>query len=148
MDPSETDLTREEVLLLVAEGGGDGLYRFDAIRAMKGCFLVSQRGRSSWRDLFAFSPYDYGPFDSGVYAARDQLISQGLIITTPGQYPGYAVTEAGQARCRELETADPEAATWLRKIGRWTTSRSFGELLREVYSEFPEYATRSIARIG
>jgi hypothetical protein len=38
---------------------------------MKGCFLVSQRGRADWRTLFNFKPYDYGPFDRGVYAARD-----------------------------------------------------------------------------
>lgn len=141
-------LSREDILLLIAEGGEHGPYPFDAIRAMKGCFLVSQRGRSAWRNQFSFRPYDYGPFDPAVYRTRDQLIADGLLAETPGQYPGYVVTDVGRARCQRLEADDYAAAEWLRKIGRWTTSRSFGELLREVYAKFPKYATRSIARVG
>lgn len=144
----ETSPNREDFLLLIAEGAEGGTYPFDAIRAVKGCFLVAERGRPAWRQQFSFRPYDYGPFDPGVYRARDQLLAEGLLAETAGQYPGYTVTEAGRARCQQLEAEDSAGAAWLRKIGRWTTSRAFGELLRQVYAAFPEYATQSIARVG
>src|SRR3954454_13478882 len=50
-----------ESVLLLALGAEEGSYSFDAIRAMKGSFIVSRRGRESWRGLFHFRPYDYGP---------------------------------------------------------------------------------------
>jgi uncharacterized protein YwgA len=34
----------------------------DRIRVQKGVFLLEQRGPSSWRSLYTFSPYDWGPF--------------------------------------------------------------------------------------
>lgn len=146
-EPTETRVGRDDLLLLMTKGAEAGSYPFDAIRAMKSAFLVSQNGRQEWRALFDFRPYDYGPFDQSVYTARDGLVARGLIAVNPGRYPSYSLTDEGQARAAHLEQVIP-SADWLEQVGHWASSRSFAQLLREVYAQFPEYATRSIARVN
>lgn len=139
---------RDDLLLLMAKGAENGTYPFDAIRAMKSSFIVSQRGLTEWRELFDFRPYDYGPFDASVYRSRDSLVAQGLLQVQAGNYDATCLTEAGQGRVKELEDQLGPSADWLKRIGHWASSRSFAQLLREVYSEYPDFAARSIARIG
>lgn len=149
---SESDknvVGRDDLLLLMAKGAEDGSYPFDAIRAMKSAFLVSERGSPEWRPLYNFRPYDYGPFDSSVYVSRDALIAQGLLEERPGNYPSYLLTPAGHARASDLaELMGSASAGWLEGIGKWASSRSFAQLLREVYAEFPQFASRSIAHVS
>jgi hypothetical protein len=143
----ETSPTREDALLLIAEGA-TGPYNLDPIRLMKGAFLVSQIGPEDWRDLFAFGPYHYGPFDSSVYRARDALIESDLLRATPdGRYDKYEVTEAGKARIAELEASmGLPVPNWMRGVGQWVTGRSFSELLNQIYKRYPEFAKRSVVR--
>ncbi|MEX2557810.1 MAG: hypothetical protein WEB06_19540 [Actinomycetota bacterium] len=137
----------EDVVLLIA-AGATGPFEFDPIRLMKGAFLVSQRGPSEWRSYFDFSPYSYGPFDSGVYVLRDQLLTRGLLRAEQhGRYESYTLSEAGKARVAELHDALPkQTRDWVSSIGSYVTSKSFSRLLREIYAAFPEYATRSVVR--
>lgn len=138
-------MNQQAVLLLIASGS-TGSYQLDSIRLMKGAFLASQRGDDSWRGLFDFRPYDYGPFDASVYRARDSLIARGYLRSlTESRYDTYELTDAGRARVAELEHEEGTAATaWLRHMGEYVTSRSFGQLLREVYAAYPAYAERSV----
>jgi hypothetical protein len=139
---------RQDIMLLIADGA-DGSYPLDPIRLMKGCFIVDQIGPAEWKGLFAFEPYDYGPFDSSVYRARDALVGKDLLLRYPaGRYSQYAISEAGRERAAMLASSmDKPAADWLRNIGHWVTSKSFTELLREIYERFPDYATKSIAHV-
>jgi hypothetical protein len=141
------EIRGEDVILLVASGATDA-FEFDPIRLMKGAFLVSQYGPVEWRDFFDFQPYSYGPFDAGVYVMRDTLLAEGLLRTEKhGRYESYALTEAGEKRITELRQAIPkESADWLASVGSYVTSKSFSRLLREIYSAFPEFATRSVMR--
>lgn len=140
---------RQDILLLIADGA-DGKFPLDPIRLMKGCFLVAEIGPDEWKGLFEFSAYDYGPFDPSVYRARDALLGKGLLIDLPaGRYNHYRITDAGRTRAAATaEKLDQPLAEWLRNIGHWVTSKSFNDLLREVYERFPNYATRSIANIS
>jgi hypothetical protein len=148
-ESGENTVGRDDLLLLMAKGAEDGSYPFDAIRAMKSAFLVSERGLPEWQLLYNFRPYDYGPFDSSVYVSRDVLVAGGLLEERPGNYPSYRLTEAGHARAREIaERMGSASAAWLEGIGKWASSRSFAQLLREVYAEFPQFASRSIARVS
>jgi uncharacterized protein len=142
--PGTTD--RDDLLLVIAKGAEDAPYPFDAIRTMKSAFIVSQRGLPEWGALFDFQPYDYGPFDAAVYRSRDFLLGQGL-LERAGGYDACVLTDAGQHRVEEIEAGLGESAEWLKRIGWWASSRSFAQLLREVYAEYPDYAARSIARI-
>jgi hypothetical protein len=148
-ESGENTVGRDDLLLLMAKGAENGSYPFDAIRAMKSAFLVSERGLPEWRSLYNFRPYDYGPFDSSVYVSQDVLVGQGLLEVKAGHYPSYRLTEAGNARARELAgQMGAASADWLEGIGKWASSRSFAQLLREVYAEFPQFASRSIARVS
>jgi len=135
-------------LLLAISLGANGPYDLDPIRVMKGAFLISQRGRPAWRELFNFQPYDYGPFDQSVYRARDQLVAAGYWEPHPrGRYDAYALTDEGRRRAGELEL-DAAGVDWLKRIGSYVTSRSFAQLLREIYQAYPNYAARSIANLA
>jgi hypothetical protein len=140
---------RQDIMLLIADGA-DGPYPLDPIRLMKGCFIVDQIGPAEWGHLFDFEPYDYGPFDSSVYRARDALVGKDLLLRQPaGRYSQYEITEAGRERAAEIAAGlDEPIAQWLRSIGHWVTSKSFTDLLREIYERFPDYATKSIARVA
>lgn len=144
----EKALDRDNLLLLIAKGAEDGPYPFDAIRTMKSAFIVSQRGLPEWRRLFDFQPYDYGPFDSSVYRSRDSLVSHGLLELESSRYDACRLTGTGQERVRELEEQLGKDADWLKQIGHWASSRSFAQLLREVYAEYPNFAAKSVARIA
>ena len=138
-------LNADDILLIIADGSS-GRFALDPIRLMKGAFLAWQQGPDEWDELFDFRPYDYGPFDASVYRARDDLIRAGLLdVTRHGRYDRYSVTPNGAARAQALKRAMPsEIADWLTRIGSYVTSLSFADLLREIYSAFPEFATRSV----
>jgi uncharacterized protein len=142
-----TALSQDDVLLLIADGASGG-YPLDPIRLMKGGFIVSQIGAEAWRPLFNFRPYHYGPFDSSVYGATDRLVAGGLLAATPaGRHNTYAVTDAGHEHASELEKLVGEpAAGWLRSIGSYVTSRSFADLLKEIYETYPDFAVNSRVR--
>lgn len=141
------EIRGEDVILLIASGA-TGAFEFDPIRLMKGAFLVAQRGPTEWRDYFGFEPYSFGPFDSGVYVMRDNLLTQGLLRAKKhGRYESYALTDAGRARVAELKSATPrQTVDWTASVGSYVTSKSFSRLLREIYGAFPEFATRSVMR--
>jgi hypothetical protein len=142
-------LDREGIILLLA-AGAQGPFALDPIRTMKGCFIVSQRGRPEWRSLFQFEAYDYGPFDRSVYVARDALIARGdVAVDSSGRYESYSLTDAGSAAAERMaSTLDSAEAEWLHSVGRYVCSKSFSALLTEIYGRFPAFATRSVARLS
>ncbi len=113
---------------------------------MKGAFLVVERGRPEWKQLFDFEAYDYGPFDRRLYDARDELVCTGLLDVTPGRYEQYTVSAAGDQRVADLTKHLGSDAEWIRQIGHYVTTRSFSRLLGEIYSAYPEYQERSVFR--
>lgn len=135
-------LAQEDVLLLLV-AGADGPYAIDPVRLMKGAFLVVERGRAEWKSLFHFEAYDYGPFDPRVYDARDTLIRRGLLDVIPGRYETYLLTDTGGDRVKELSRALGDDFEWLLRIGRYVSTRSFAQLLEEIYSEYPKYREHS-----
>ncbi len=137
----------EDLILLLADGA-EGPYDLDPVRVMKGCFIISQAGRPAWRTLFQFRPYDYGPFDTRVYNARDALLSDGLLrADRSGRYDSYTLTDDGEARISEItEELGQHDADWVRSIGRYVTSKSFSKLLDEIYIRWPDFTTQSVHR--
>jgi hypothetical protein len=141
-------VTREDLVLVLADGAEGGSYPFDPVRLMKASFVTAMAGREGWRSLFHFRPYDYGPFDAGVYRARDELVAQGLLDRSRrGRYDAYTLTDAGHARVAAIEDElGGDDIRWLRRVGSWVASKSFNRLLEEIYRKWPEYATQSVIR--
>lgn len=141
-------LDRQDIVLLLAEGAEGGRHPFDPIRVMKGSFTVAMLGTPEMKAQFDFRPYDYGPFDASVYRARDALLGRGLLSSDrTGRYSSYSLTERGREHAATLRAELPDGqAEWLRQIGRWVSSKSFNDLLEEIYARFPEYAVRSKLR--
>jgi hypothetical protein len=138
-------ITREDLVLATAAGAA-GPYQLDPIRLMKACFLISQRGRADWKAQFDFRPYSFGPFDAGVYRARDALLARGLLVADrSGRYPAYSLSDEGHEEVARLrEVIGDDNADWLARIGAYVTAKSFSELLDEVYATFPKFAVRSV----
>lgn len=113
----------------------------------KGVFLLQMGGPETWRRLFSFHPYDWGPYSRQLSSRVSGLQTEGLLdvdpVTTTG-YPAYRTTTAGEEAARSIQR-ELTATEWefIRRVRRFVTTRSFTQLLRDVYKAFPEYATAS-----
>jgi hypothetical protein len=143
-------LNRSDLALVMmsqlASGAGEQ-YPLDRIRIQKAMFLLTRRGNPDWRELFKYRPYNWGPYSSQLAADMDSLVRQGLVEVEEvrgNQYPRYRTTAAGEARVATIWPAlqGPER-DFLRSVRSYVTGRSFTQLLREVYAEYPEFAVAS-----
>ena len=97
---------------------------------------------------FAFSPYDYGPFDRSVYFALEALEDEDLVtIDRSAVYRTYTATRRGQAKGQVLFDALPnDAKKYVRQLSEFVRSVSFNELVSAVYHAYPEMRTNSVFR--
>ncbi len=146
--PPRSALDRPDWLLLLLDRdalGASGPEELDPVRIQKGTFLLSKRGPA--RELYDFSPYDWGPFSSAIYADLAALARQGYLSehAVPGRtWSTYRVTSRGHERAAGIATQiGPGAVGWLRQAREFLTTRSFAQLLRDVYAMYPDYAVNS-----
>ena len=117
----------------------------DPVRIQKGMFLLSERGPA--RGLYNFRAYDWGPFSSAIYADLDALTQRGYLDESRMRgrtWSTYRVTARGHELA--VEKAGRVGSTtvgWLRKAREFLTTRSFAQLLRDIYAEYPNYAVNS-----
>ena len=125
--------------------GASGPDELDPVRIQKGMFLLAQRGPR--RGIYAFQAYDWGPFSSAIYADLASLTRQGYLVEekVPGRtWSTYRVTARGHERASATAAQVGEVATsWLRQAREFLTTRSFAQLLREIYALYPDYAVNS-----
>lgn len=144
---SNVDRRALPVLLASARSVGDDESQpLDRLRMQKGVFLVTQRGPEAWRPLYRFSPYNWGPYSSDLASDLTALVfPESLLATdTSGKYPAYRTTERGEAWLElQISTAPTAYQDFVRSIRKFVTTRTFSQLLRDVYSAYPAYATRS-----
>jgi hypothetical protein len=139
---------RSDWLLLLVDGdalGATGPPELDPIRIQKGMFLLSNRGPA--RELYRFRPYDWGPFSADVYADLDRLTERGHLdrSVVPGRtWFKYRVTVRGDELARSIASSlGAETVGWLKAVREYLTTRTFAQLLREIYAEYPDYAMNS-----
>jgi uncharacterized protein YwgA len=130
----------------LASSAGEA-YPFDRIRIQKAIFLLTQRGSPVWRELYRYKPYNWGPYSSQLASDMDSMVSQGLVEVeevSGSQYPRYGTTTAGEAHATMVwSTLQRTERDFVRSVRSYVTGRSFTQLLREVYAEYPEFATAS-----
>jgi hypothetical protein len=101
--------------------------------------------------LFAFSPYDYGPFDSDVYHELTALQRLGLVtIEAAGPSAGrrrYAVTAEGErVGTSQLAELPAGASDYIRRVSQWVRSLSFAQLVGAIYKAYPAMRANSVFR--
>jgi uncharacterized protein len=130
---------------LAAEPGEP--YPLDRIRMQKAVFLLVQRGKSDWRTLYRFEPYNWGPYSSQLASDIRGLVREGLleIEQAPGsRYGRYRTTHRGEMEARTAwEGLGTPEREFIRSVRAYVTHKSFTQLLREVYAAYPDFATAS-----
>jgi uncharacterized protein YwgA len=140
---------RNWLLLLLGFKGADGA-ALDPVRVQKGMFLFAQQSGAPPKECYGFEPYNYGPYSFRLRNDLDRLVAEGLVAAEP--VPGYTwrrykLTAEGMAKAKGLlGKADRDVAKKLFRIKQAVSGKSFNTLLREVYDEYPDFATRSIFR--
>jgi len=108
-------------------------------------FLLSERGPA--RRLYTFKAYDWGPFSSAIYGDLDALTRQGYLDEdrVPGRtWSTYRVTPSGHELASGMAAQIGSANVgWLRAAREFLTTRSFAQLLRDIYAEYPDFAVNS-----
>lgn len=119
----------------------------DRLRLQKGVFLLEMRGSDDWKELYQYVPWDWGPFSRELAVEVNELVAGGLIEEEPVQwrrYPRYRTTSTGEEKIdKVIPTLSAHQQEYIQKVRAYVTSRSFSQLLREVYKAFPKYAAAS-----
>ncbi|MGH7868884.1 MAG: hypothetical protein ACREP9_14935 [Candidatus Dormibacteraceae bacterium] len=141
-------LVRSDWLLLLLDRealGAGGPDELDPVRIQKGMFLLSERGPA--RDVYEFQPYNWGPFSADIYADLASLTQQGFLSeerVLGRTWSTYRITARGHGRASAAAAQAGETATaWLKQAREFLTTRSFAQLLRDVYALYPDMAVNS-----
>jgi uncharacterized protein len=140
---------RDWNLLVLSAAGGEP---FSPVQLQKSLFLLEKTLPSEvlGEGFYHFDPYNYGPFDSDVYADASILTFGGWARASQssrGRWTEYAATPAGIKRAKELAATLPEGIEdYIGKIVRWVREQSFTSLVREIYRHFPEMKANSVFR--
>jgi uncharacterized protein YwgA len=123
------------------------------VQLQKVLFLLDKKlapGQKLVERIYAFEPYDYGPFDSTVYSDAEAFAEQGLmqIQRQPGQtYRRYAATDAGSARAQQIaQQLSPPVVGYAQQVVTWVRTLSFNQLVSAIYTEYPEMKANSVFR--
>lgn len=138
--PSRMDWT----LLAIACADGDPL---SPVQLQKVLFLLGREmPAEAGPEFYKFRPYNYGPFDSAVYADAEALTDAGLVTLVPHwRWNEYAATPEGMARAEQVRAAAPTAAhEYLSKVVAWARGLSFQDLVRAIYARYPDTRAKSI----
>jgi uncharacterized protein YwgA len=140
--PSQEDV----VLAALAPAGGAS---HTPVQVQKLIFLIEENvAKEIGGTHFDFEPYHYGPFDKEVYSTLDALSSEGLaeISYGPGaNWRSYRLTPEGQARgVTILESLDPRAANYIRRVSEFVRRSSFSDLVSAIYKAYPQMRARSV----
>lgn len=142
--------------LLYADGQENIIGR---TRIQKLAFLIEMEYQSSQGismplnpGSFNFEPYDYGPFSKELYDVLEDMDRQGLIEEDEQEYREgktryeYELTEKGKDFVEDQLSTDA-AVEILRKASKYKSEYNkvpLPDLIKYVYSEYPEYASESV----
>ncbi len=134
------------LVLALAEAEGGAL---SPVQVQKALFVFSKgaAGNLSSDSFYNFEPYNYGPFDSMIYADLERLQVRGLVnILNPGAgaQRRYSITQQGLSHATSIRSEDPRHASFMRDVVLWVQRQSFSDLVRAIYQRWPEYRKNSV----
>jgi uncharacterized protein len=143
-------MNRRDLLLAVlacADGTG-----YTPAQIQKAMFLLSRQMPQLVQQgpNFAFQPYDFGPFDVGVYHEADALQRDGQAVIAAsgyGNWRTYAASGEGIAQGKRILGALPaQQGDFVRKVAEWVRAQSFSSLVKSIYEAYPDMKVNSIFR--
>lgn len=117
------------------------------IQIQKTLFKFAKESSVGKSETYRFVPYDWGPCSFEIYDDLGELREAGLIEAVPSGrgWNAYHLTDAGAEEAEKISSkAKASILKKLQSIRDWVTSRSFQQLLRDVYDDYPKYATESL----
>jgi uncharacterized protein YwgA len=124
----------------------DERYPLDSVRMQKAVFLLSMRGTDKLRK-YDFTPYNWGPYSGDLTRDVSQLLHVDMLVPVSElghRYLAYKTSYSGELRAAEVwDELTAKEQNFVRAVRSYVTNKSFEHLLREVYAEYPQYATRS-----
>ncbi len=146
---SPEGMGRKDVVLAVLSTSGGT--EWTPVQVQKMFFLLDKKIPSAMGGPhFQFHPYDYGPFDSDVYAEIEGLATLGLAHVARPSFGGmrtFMLTPEGQQRGQgALHRFQGDVADYVSRLSVWVRSLSFQQLVSAVYAEFPEMRVNSVFR--
>lgn len=144
-------MTPRQELVLAALAAGESSSELSPVQAQKLFFLIDKNVSGPLGgEQFDFKPYDYGPFDSAVYADLDWLSlpdENCIEIVRSGRYRTYRLTKRGrEIGIQRLAQLDEQTQSYLARAKDWVKSLSFQALVRAIYQAYPETRANSIFR--
>jgi len=138
-----TDLCKRDWLFLLLRHKP-----LDRIRLMKSLFLIWHRSGRKLKGFYEFTPYRYGPCSFELYRELEHLEQQHFVSQPPHgvvRWASYYLTPAGENEAsRVASKADARTVQFVGSIAREVSSLGFHALLRKVYTEAPDFASRTV----
>ncbi|MCC6019469.1 MAG: hypothetical protein LM601_10590 [Candidatus Verstraetearchaeota archaeon] len=141
-------MRKRDVLLYFIYVPVGNLELISPIQIMKGLFLIKQELKLE--DFYEFEPYLYGPCSFEVYRDLEFLTEEKLITKIPSGrgWFYYKITPLGRSRVEEFsKTISEKLVQGILEIKKLIAGKSILELLRYIYSKYPEYAKNSIINL-
>jgi uncharacterized protein len=139
-------LTRQEEALVALRAMPSG--EATPVQVVKMLFLMEKEAAEAIGGAkFNFVPYDYGPFDQGVYSELEALRCSGLIDVIEGRPRIYRLTQQGRVEAEKvMGRLDGQISAFFSNIGNWMSRLSFGQLVAAIYNRYPDMRANSIFR--
>ena len=136
-------MNRTDILLaIIASAEGNPL---QPVHLQKVAFLVAQEyERELPEDYYEFDKYRYGPFSAIIYADAELLEYWGLIEIRWQQHNSRREYSISDRHVIEDLGIPEHILTYIRETVTWARKQSFQELVRSIYSMFPEYQENSV----
>lgn len=113
----------------------------------KGVFLLQESGSPGWRGLYEYEPWDWGMFSRALSRDVDSMVWSRLLELEEvpwRRYPRYRCSRKGELEAEHtLASMSADERRFVRQVRAYVTSRSFSQLLREIYAAYPGWDGQS-----
>ena len=138
-------MTKEEIVLV---GLAPAMQRLHSPVQVQKLFFLLEENISDSLDWphFDFQPYNYGPFDKGVYDVLNELRNQGLVEVAPEKnWSAYRLTADGQKRADALLSLLPDnVRNYVIETSEFVRRLSFSQLVSAIYKAYPNMRVNSV----
>lgn len=140
-------MNANDILLAALASGSHEEY--SPVQLQKMMFLIDRNiGQALGGPFFNFQPYDYGPFDVGVYNQFSMIAGSQLgEAVGDGKSRRYRLNDEGRARAQQILGAiPPQYREYIASVAKFVQQLSFTSLVSTIYKHYPEMKANSVFR--